>query len=398
MRTMKHNSRTNASGKTHGSKHNDRNFDISKAENIDQEKSKDNIYWNCFGDEQLTFEAVELNFYEEKFSSQLEEINNNYIKNRHPERCKTMVQWKKLKQNAPEETTYQIGRKYDDKGKIIDEYVGAPELMKVYREYDKYLQEWNQSHGCPFTTLTKALHVDEAVPHIQVRQVWHYTDKNGKLKIGQERALEAAGVPLPFPDKPVGRRNNRKMTFDAMMRDKWIDICHSHGIDVEREALPAGKGKKSKDKEEYIREKYEEALTEVAELTEIKTIAERDAAASEVEQGINEVIGTFEKVDNFITDLQVEKARGGLMLKNIIDDFLWDWRQVRERTFVLLSSLAEKIRSIDIFEKIKQLPAFERKAPGLQERLNKATRDSEVQNKAASEAVQRSQTEKEQEF
>lgn len=257
MRTMRHNSRTNARGRVHGVKHNDRNFDVSKADNIDSEKSKNNIYENVYNAD-MTFEEVELKFYEENFGEQLKKVNENYIKNRHPERVKTMAEWKKNKRNCPEETTIQIGK--------LEEHIDSSQLTECYKEYAKQLEAWNQAHGNPFTVLTRALHTDEAVSHWQERKVWHYKNKAGDLCVGQERALKAAGVPLPHPDKPEGRRNNRKMTFDAMAREMWLNICWEHGIEVEREALPDGRGKKSLDKEDMIRQKYDKLLQEVEEL------------------------------------------------------------------------------------------------------------------------------------
>ena len=66
MRTMQHNSRANAGGRVHGTKHNDRNFDVEKADNIDIERSAGNVYWNVYNDPTMTFEQAELRFYEEK--------------------------------------------------------------------------------------------------------------------------------------------------------------------------------------------------------------------------------------------------------------------------------------------------------------------------------------------
>ena len=36
--------------------------------------------------------------------------------------------------------------------------------------------------------------------------------------------MEQAGIELPEPDKPEDRYNYRKMTFDAVCREKWQDI------------------------------------------------------------------------------------------------------------------------------------------------------------------------------
>ncbi len=57
MRLTKHNGRKNKSG-VYRVKHNDRNFDLDKAEHIDKEKTKDNVYWHCYGEEKLTFEEI----------------------------------------------------------------------------------------------------------------------------------------------------------------------------------------------------------------------------------------------------------------------------------------------------------------------------------------------------
>ena len=251
MRATQHNSRANTKGRVHGTRHNDRNFDTSKADNIDGDRSQGNIYLNYYNDKNMTFEQVELKFYEEHFGDLLAKTNANYIKNRHPERCKTMEEWKKNKRYCPEETTMQIGD--------INNHVFRSDLIKCFNEYSKRLNKWSNEHENPFTTLDIALHVDEAVPHIQSRRVWTYETANG-LRIGQEKALAAAGVELPDPGKPEGRHNNRKMTFDAMCREMWLDVIQEHGIEVEREALPDGK--RTLDKEDYIREKYQKIIDE----------------------------------------------------------------------------------------------------------------------------------------
>lgn len=138
---------------------------------------------------------------------------------------------------------------------------------------------------------------------------------------------------------------------------------------------------------------------EIADLTSIKTLAERDAVASDVLKEINEVTESWNEVDVFMTALKEDlEYRNGITLKNIVADFLWEWQELRDRTSALFSVIAEKIKNIDVFEKLKHLPALERKAPGLQERLNKATKESEHVNKTASEVVKKVIKEKEQDL
>lgn len=256
MRAMQHNSRANASGSVHGAKHNDRNFDVTQADNIDSSRTDQNVYWHCYPEEALTFEEAELKFYKEHFGDQLDRTNKAYTDNGHPERCKSMEDWKKVKRNAPEETVMQVGN--------IDEHIDRDQLLEAYLEYNARMEAWNRAHGCPYTQLNYALHADEAVPHIQARRVWHYTDKEGALKIGQEKALAAAGVPLPHPEQAPGRHNNRKMVFDQLCREKWLDVLHERGLDVER--IPVPDGKHNLDKQDMIREQNKQLVKENAAL------------------------------------------------------------------------------------------------------------------------------------
>lgn len=284
MRTMQHNSRASAGGRVHGAKHNDRNFDVTLADNIDEERVHLNEYWHLYQDEAvgMTFEEMELRFYTEHFAEQLQQTNDKYLAGGHPERCKDMAAWKMVKRNAPEETTMQIGK--------MEEYIDGETLMACFQDYNQRLEAWNEAHGKPFTQLSYALHEDEAVPHIQTRRVWHYKAEDGSLRLGQEKALEQAGVELPNPGEKVGRRNNRKMTFDAMAREMWLDVIHEHGIDVERVALP--NGRHNRDKEDMIRDKYaaleqenrllegfiQDAKAEISALQAEKNAAERELA------------------------------------------------------------------------------------------------------------------------
>lgn len=45
-RTTLHNGRKNKQGQAYSPKHNDRKFDLDKAEHIDPERTKENVYWH----------------------------------------------------------------------------------------------------------------------------------------------------------------------------------------------------------------------------------------------------------------------------------------------------------------------------------------------------------------
>lgn len=300
MRAMQHNSRANSKGRVHGSKHNDRNFDTSRADNINQDKVSENDYWHIYmGDPdlmELTFEEAELRFYVEVFGEQLQKTNDNYLRHGHPERCKDMAAWKMARQNAPEETVMQIGK--------MEDHADALSLRFCYDVYTRRLSEWSESHGNPFTELNYAIHVDEAVPHVQSRRVWHYMDENGMMKIGQEKALEKAGVELPKPDKPVSRTNNRKMTFDKMTRALWLEVLRDHGFEIEEKALP--NGKHNREKEDMIRDKYQGMITATAQLK--KEREDLTAQIQVMQQQRDELAGQTSQLQNLQRQMEQAKA------------------------------------------------------------------------------------------
>ena len=122
--------------------------------------------------------------------------------------------------------------------------------MACYKELVKFR---NKLVGRHCKTLNVALHLDEpeGTPHIHERHVWMFVDeRDGIVKIGQEEALKHAGLDLPFPEKPESKFNNRKITFDNIMREKWYDIVEERGIQVDRK--PDKKKRKHMRKEEYI--------------------------------------------------------------------------------------------------------------------------------------------------
>ena len=239
MRVTQHSGRVTRSGKSYNTKHNDRSFD-SQADNIDPDRSHLNVYWNYYGNPDLTFDQAEQIFYEDTFKQTLDQTNAKYTKSGHKDRCKTMDQWRSSKQHCPEEIIIQIGSV---------EGHADPEIFKqCVSEYLAELEQYNR-----IKVLDYAIHLDEAVPHAHIRRVW-LAQKDGLWTTGQEQALKDMGVDLPDPEKSPGKNNNRKMTFDKRMREKWLDICERNGLTVERDPLPDGKHNRTK--EEMIRDKF----------------------------------------------------------------------------------------------------------------------------------------------
>lgn len=250
-------------------KHNDRKFNITKATHIDAEREKNNMYWHIYkykqGYPKMTFEQAELEYYKKAFSKHLEHQNAKHIARRQYKRCRTIEDIYKNKNTKPEEFILQIGNK--------DNFPNKQVLGEAWSELFTKLDKWNIEHGEPFALLNFALHGDETTPHLHGRRVWQAQDPETGLTIPhQDLALDQAGIPLPYPDRPKSRKNNRKITFDKMVRGWWQDICISKGLDIETEPLPA---RKHKGKEEYINDQIQAKQEELERLTSNVKLAKR---------------------------------------------------------------------------------------------------------------------------
>ena len=100
----------------------------------------------------------------------------------------------------------------------------------------EFIEEFKAKYGDHVHVLDWALHLDESTPHIHERHVFDCENKYGEVAPQQEKALEVLGFNLPDPDKPLSRRNNRKITFDTACRKMLFDIAKRHGLELEEEA------------------------------------------------------------------------------------------------------------------------------------------------------------------
>ena len=129
------------------------------------------------------------------------------------------------RKTCPEESIYQLG--------MLDEHASAEDLLSVVTEF---IEEFKAKYGDHVHVLDWALHLDESTPHIHERHVFDCENKYGEIAPQQEKALEALGFELPDPEKPLSRRNNRKITFDAACRKMLFEIAKRHGLELEEEA------------------------------------------------------------------------------------------------------------------------------------------------------------------
>ena len=286
LKLTRHNGRAGTHG-TYNPKHNDRSFNLANSEHIDPERAKSNIYWDCFhgfrsalapqdpDDLAVTFSDVERQFYETNYTAFIESQNERNAKIRHTERNRSIHDLLSSRKTCPEETIYQFG--------TLDEHASVEDLVLVVTEF---MSEFHERFGTHVHLLDWALHLDESTPHIHERHVFDCENKYGEIAPQQEKALEALGFDLPDPDKPLSRRNNRKITFDAACRKMLFEIAKRHGLELEEEAEYGNR--KYLEKQDFILAKQKEQLaaqqSKLDELTlkvsDMETLLENVSAAA----------------------------------------------------------------------------------------------------------------------
>ena len=256
MKLTRHNGRSGKHG-TYNPRHNDRRFDVENSEHIDAERARQNVYWDCYrgftthefreNPEQpdFSFEEIERMYYYEHYSDHVEAQNARNEKTRHTERNRTVEDLLKNNKTCPEESIYQIG--------TLEESVPPDTLFSIVNEF---YEEFERRFGSHIHILDWALHLDEGTPHIHERHVFDCENRYGELCPQQEKALEELGIPLPNPEKPKGRNNNRKQTFDAVCRTILFDIARRHGLHLDQE--PSYGGRDYLEKQDYILMKQKE--------------------------------------------------------------------------------------------------------------------------------------------
>ena len=313
MRVTSHNGRSGKHG-SYNPKHNDRQFDVAKSEHIDAARAMENVYWDYKrgyrvperdGDDGISFEEIELEFYESTYGEYIENQNARNEMNRHPERNRSIEDLYRNDKTCPEETIYQIGN--------MEQTVSEETLLDITEEF---LEEREKLFGSHVKLLDWALHVDESTPHIHERHVFHCRNKYGELCPQQGKALEELEIPLPDPEKPKGRLNNRKITYDAFCRDLLLRICKKHGLKVEEEAIYGGE--KYLEKNDYILQKQQKQISRNEEKNEqLEGVLERyldeiDVQAQKLEV-IQEKTCEADELVSDICDIAFDLVCNGVM-------------------------------------------------------------------------------------
>lgn len=306
MKLTRHNGRAGKNG-AYNPKHNDRRFDVANSEHINEERTKKNIYWDCYTgyssslirqqdkENDYSFEQIERLYYFENYADHIQAQNERNEKTRHTERNRTVDDLLTNNKTCPEESIYQIG--------TVDESVSGEILAKIANEF---FSEMEEKYGSHVHILDWALHLDEGTPHIHERHVFDCKNKYGELCPQQEKALEELGIPLPDPDKKKGRNNNRKQTFDTECRKMLFRICEKHNLHLQKE--PSYGGRAYLEKQDFIIEKQKEVIFEQREILAgtARAIEEREEKLRQAENAISQRENVIEKQDMLIAEKNAE--------------------------------------------------------------------------------------------
>ena len=303
LKLTRHNGRAGKHG-TYNPKHNDRSFEIANSEHIDPERVQQNIYWDCYNGIRSalqpkdvdsladTFEEVEKLYYKLHYTNFTEKQNERNAKIRHTERNRSPEDLLTSKKTCPEESIYQLG--------TLESHASPKELFQIATEF---MDEFHERFGKHVHILDWALHLDEGTPHIHERHVFDCENKYGEIAPQQEKALEALGFELPDPDKPLSRRNNRKITFDAACRKMLFEIAKRHGLDLEEEAEYGSR--KYLEKQDFILAKQKEQLA-----AQQNKLDELTLKVSDMETLLEDVsVAAYDKAVEVVTDVVRTETR-----------------------------------------------------------------------------------------
>ena len=319
MKLTRHNGRAGKNG-VYNPKHNDRNFNIRNSDHIDPERVSQNVYWDCYHgffypktaeEEQQTgarFELVEKAFYLNRYFDFCEAQHERNRKTGHSERDRDTDDLLHNKKTAPEESIIQIG--------TMDEHIPSDVLLEITAEF---FIEFSRRFGEHVHILDWSLHMDEATPHIHERHVFDCENRYGEIAPQQEKALEIMDIPLPFPDKPPGKNNNRKITFDAICRTLLFDIAQKHDVHLDRE--PEYGGRAYLEKQDYIlmRQKQKLEIQENALRQQKAILLSQDQTLRERHEEIEYRDGLLEQKEGRLREITVKLDDVEALLEEVAD-------------------------------------------------------------------------------
>ncbi len=224
-------------------------------------------------------------YYYEYYCGHVEAQNARMRKPGHTERNRTVEDLLKNNKTCPEESIYQIG--------TMGESVSPDTLFSIVNEFYQELS----AASVPISTFwtgrsiwTRGRPTSMSGTSLTVRTAM------GNCAPSRKRRWKELGIPLPNPEKPKGRNNNRKQTFDAVCRTILFDIARRHGLHLDQE--PSYGGRDYLEKQDYILMKQKEQLAAQEQKLEELTLKIED-----VETLLDDVSdAAYDKAVEVVTD------------------------------------------------------------------------------------------------
>ena len=251
----------------------------------------------------MDFSTAEKVFYKDHFEEALKIRNSSYIQHGNKKQVRTLEEY--MQEHCPEETIWMIGN--------AEDMIPAKILHNVWKEQ----KAWMEKTFPQVTVLNWALHVDEqGAPHIHERHVFIGHDKRGLEVVGQNKALAEMGISAPNSQRPTGRHNNAKMTYTAICRQHFQELCKLHGLDIE--VQPRERSEMGLAQAEYKTRQEEKAAAraEIRMKATERTVNGFKEIEEQVSRQINDEYGELADIElqkqselSEIDNLRAEKAK-----------------------------------------------------------------------------------------
>lgn len=347
QKLTRHNGRSGKNG-VYNPKHNDRSFDPVNSEHIDSKRVDTNIYWDCYQgysfpkdreeeDSLISrFEEIEKDYYDFHYSDYCSKQHERNKSRGHSERDRSPDDLRLSKKTCPEETLLQIG--------TMEDHVSPDILFQVAVDF---FTEFHERYGKHIHILDWSLHLDESTPHIHERHVFDCENQYGEIAPQQEKALEALGFQLPFPDKKISRSNNRKIVFDEECRKLLFEISRKYGLNLETEAVYGGK--KYLEKNDFILEKQKEQIYQYQhniddkeyELFSLKNnIADKHSELNDTGKRLQSLTLQIQDTESFIEEIsEAALSKAVEVVKDVTIE------EIRNEDFKIISDFRDTVTS-----------------------------------------------------
>lgn len=345
MKATVRNGRTNKSGRVYNANHNTRKETRNLEGHIDHERTAKNVNFKFLSDGSIeksgSFDSktFELSQYEVYFGEGQKAKNDRYIKDGHPERCKTVAEVYSHPKTAPLETIIQLGNRNTD--------ISPAERKRVMiSSAFELIDSLRAKYGNNVKILSLSIHNDENTLHGHLRICFVGKDKFGFAVPNQSQAFKEMGIERPDVTKKEGKYNNPLITFSSELREKFYSLCEQKGIEIDREVKAPSQ--KHRDILEYKCNQLEKSVTELT--AERNTLRNQNSIAKVIQSGFNKP--QIEIKAEPIKD----KANKGAAESVKISKSEFEWLKERARLTIGIKTAFESLQRYgkELWDKVNQ--------------------------------------------